>query len=86
MQPIGIVCKQLIWYHQEIIPVEFGQIPKSGSGEKVVKSFPYITQCKIVPPGRVNLTPTTFFEQHWYIILYTKYERSGLCSLIQEDF
>jgi len=44
--------------HPGTIPVEFGQIPISGSREEVVWSFPYIIQCKIVTPGaRSILTP-----------------------------
>jgi len=48
------------------IPVAFGQIPISGSKEKVVLSFPYIIQCKIVTcslmkaPGLVVLDKLNF--------------------------
>jgi len=36
--------------HLRIIYVEFGQIPITGLGEEVVRSFPYKIQCKIVTP------------------------------------
>jgi len=52
MQPTGTVWTILIRNHPGIIPVNFGQIPISGSREDVVWSFPYIIQCKIV--GGVN--------------------------------
>jgi len=37
--------------HLGTIPVEFGQIPISGSREDVVWTFPYIIQYKIVTHG-----------------------------------
>jgi len=44
--------------HPGTIHVEFGQIPISCSREEVVRSFPYIIQCKIVTPRpRSVLTP-----------------------------
>ena len=39
------------------IPVQFGQIPISGSREEVVWTFPYIIQCKIVTPRRGQFWP-----------------------------
>jgi len=73
------------------IPVQFGQIPISGSREDVVCSFPYIIQFKIVTPGAGSIsTPggiiwTTLVED-LKMKLYTKYESSGPCSFRQEDF
>ena len=44
--------------HPGTIPVEFDQIPISGSREEVICSFPYIIQWKIVTPGAGSiLTP-----------------------------
>jgi len=43
--------------HQGTIPVEFGQVSISGSKKEVVRRFPYIIQCEIVTPGRVNFNP-----------------------------
>jgi len=57
MQPTGTVWSTVTWDHPGITPVKFGQIPISGSRENVVSSFPYINQCKIGPPGRVNFDP-----------------------------
>ena len=34
MQPIGTVWKKMVGDHPEIIPVEFGRFPISGSGKK----------------------------------------------------
>jgi len=54
---------QTIWTisvrdHPGTIPVEFDQIPISGSREEVVWTFPYKIQCKIVTPGAGSiLTP-----------------------------
>jgi len=60
MQPTETVWTTLIGDHPGIIPVEFGQIPISGSREDVVWTFPYIIQCKIVTPGAGStLTPGT---------------------------
>ena len=41
----------LVGDHLGAIPVEFGQIPISGSREEVVLKFSYIIQCKIATPG-----------------------------------
>ena len=47
--------------HLGTIPVEFGQIPISGSRE-VIRSFPYIIHCKIVTPRAGSiLTPGANF-------------------------
>ena len=44
--------------HLGIIPVEFGQIPFSGSREEFVWSFPYKIKCNIVTPqGGVSSNP-----------------------------
>ena len=51
MQAIRTIYTILVEDHPETIPVEFGQIPISGSREEVIWSFPYIIQCKIVTPG-----------------------------------
>jgi len=51
MQPIWTIWTIFIGDHPGTIPVEFGQIPISGSREEAVRSFPYIIQCKIVTPG-----------------------------------
>jgi len=37
--------------HLGTIPVQFGQIPISGSRENVVNTLLYTIQCKIVTPG-----------------------------------
>jgi len=58
MQPIRTIWTILVGDHPGIIPVEFGQIPISGSREEVIWSFPYIIQCKIVTPrGGVKFDP-----------------------------
>jgi len=57
MQPIRTIWIILVGDHQGIIPAEFGQIPISDSREEVVWRFPYLIQCKIVTPGRVNFDP-----------------------------
>ena len=58
MQPIRTIFTILVGDHQGTIPVEFGQIPISGSREDVVRCFPHINQCKIVTPGAGSiLTP-----------------------------
>jgi len=58
MQPIRTIWTIAVRDHPGTIPVEFGQIPISGSREEVVCSFPYIIQCKIVTPGAQSiLTP-----------------------------
>jgi len=58
MQPIRTIWTISVKGHTGTIPVEFGQIPISGSREEVVCSFPYIIQCKIVNPrGGVNFDP-----------------------------
>ena len=51
MQPIRTIWIILVGDHPGIIPAEFGQISISGSRDKVIWSFPYIIQCKIVTPG-----------------------------------
>jgi len=38
--------------HSEIIPVEFGRFLISSLGEKVVQSFSYIIQNKILTPAQ----------------------------------
>ena len=48
MQPIRTI---FVGDHPGTIPVEFDQIPISGSREEVVWSFPYKIQRKIVTPG-----------------------------------
>ena len=50
MQPIKTIWTIMVGDYQRIIPVQFGLIPISGIGEKVVWSFPYIIKCKIVTP------------------------------------
>jgi len=50
MQPIKTIWTILVEDHTGTIPVEFGQIPISGS-QAVIWSFPYIIQCNIVTPG-----------------------------------
>jgi len=58
MQPIRTIWTILIGDHPGIIPVEFGQIPISGSRLEVIWSFPYIFQSKIVTPWAGSiLTP-----------------------------
>jgi len=57
MEPIRTICIVLVGDHPWIIPVEFSQIPISGSREEVVCSFPYIFQCKIVTPGQGQFLP-----------------------------
>jgi len=52
MQPIRTVRTILVGDNQGTILIEFGQIAISGSRVKVVWSFPYKIQCKIVTPGR----------------------------------
>jgi len=52
MQPIRTIWTISVGGITGTIPVEFGKIPISGSREKVVCSFPYIIQCKIVTPPR----------------------------------
>ena len=49
--------KKFVGDHPGTIPVEFGQIPISSSGEEVVRSFPYIIQCKMWPPGQRQFWP-----------------------------
>jgi len=51
MQPIRTIWTLSVGDHLGTIPVEFGQILISGSGEEDVWTFPFIIQCKIVPPG-----------------------------------
>ena len=91
MQPIRTIWTILVGDHPGIIPVEFGQIPISGSREEVIWSFPYINLCKIVTHGAGSiLTPggiiwTTLVED-LYMMLYTKYESSVHSSFRQEDF
>jgi len=57
MQPIGKVWNILVGDHPGISSVEFGQIPISGSGKEVVRSFHNIIQFKIVTPGRSQFWP-----------------------------
>jgi len=45
MQPIRNIWTISVGDHPGAIPIEFGQIPISGSKEEVVCSFPYIIQC-----------------------------------------
>jgi len=54
MQPIRTIWTILVEDYPGTISVKFGRIPISCSREKVVWSFPYIMQCKIVtpPPGQ----------------------------------
>jgi len=60
MQPIRTIWKRFVGDHPGTIPVEFGQIPISGSREAVVWTRPYIIQCKIGTPGAGSiLTPGT---------------------------
>jgi len=66
MQPIRTIWTILVENYPGTIPVEFGQIPISGSREDVIWSFPDIIQCKIVTPGAESiLTPGAEFEQLW---------------------
>jgi len=51
MQPIRTIWTILVEDNTWTIPVEFGQIPISGSRDDVVWTFPCIIQCKIVTPG-----------------------------------
>jgi len=91
MQPIRTIWIILVGDHLGIIPSEFGQIPIGGSKKEVVKSFPFIIQCKIVTPmAKFNFNPrgiiwTTLVED-LSMMLYTNYESSGPCSFRQEDF
>jgi len=55
MQPIKTIWIILVGDHPGIIPAEFGQIPISGSREKVVWTFRFIIQCKIVTPGERSI-------------------------------
>jgi len=55
MQPIRTIWTILVGDHPGTIPVEFGQIPISGSRKDVVWSFPYIIQCNL--RGGVNFDP-----------------------------
>jgi len=71
---------KLIGVHQGIIPLEFGHISISSSGE-VVRSFPYINQCIIVTQGH-NLNK---IGRRPLDDVVTKYESSGPCSIGQED-
>ena len=58
MQPIITIWIFFVGTNLGIIPAEFGQIPISGSREKVDWSYPYIIQCKIVTPWPSSiLTP-----------------------------
>ena len=58
MQPIRTIWTILVEDYPGTIPVEFGQIPISGSREEVIWTFPYIIQCKTVTPGAGSiLTP-----------------------------
>jgi len=58
MQPIRTIWTILVGDQPETIPVEFGQIPISGSRKDVAWTFPYIIQCKIVTPqSGVNFHP-----------------------------
>jgi len=58
MQLIRTIWTILVGDHQGIIPVEFSQIPISGSRKEVVWSFPYTIQFKIVTPrAKVNFNP-----------------------------
>jgi len=50
MQLVRTIWTSLVGDHPWPIPVEFGQIPISGSRQDAIWSFPYIIQCKIVPP------------------------------------
>ena len=52
MQPIRTILLIFVGDHPGITPAVFGQIPISGSREEVVRSFPYIIQCKIVTSRR----------------------------------
>jgi len=51
MQPIKTIWTISVGDHPGTIPVEFGQIPISGSKEEVVWTIPDIIQSKIVTPG-----------------------------------
>jgi len=69
MQLIRTIWTILVGDHPGTIPVEFGQIPISGSRQDVIWSFPYIMQCKIVtPPPKAGsiLTPGTYFKHLWW--------------------
>jgi len=57
MQPIRTIWTISVRDHPGTIPVEFDQIPISGSREEVICSFPCKIQCKIVTPGAVNFDP-----------------------------
>jgi len=59
MQPIRTIWIILVEDQQGTIPVEFGYIPISSAREEVVRSFPYIIQCKSMtpPPSKVNFNP-----------------------------
>jgi len=58
MQPIRTIWTILVGDHSGTIPVEFSEIPISGSRKGVIWTFPYIIQCKIVTPGAGSiLTP-----------------------------
>jgi len=57
MQPIKTIWTISVGDHPGTIPVEFGKIPINGSRDKVVCSFPYVIQCKIVTPGRDQFWP-----------------------------
>jgi len=57
MQPIKTIWTILVGDHPGTIPVQFGQIPISGSREEVVWTFPYIIQCKILTPGADQFRP-----------------------------
>jgi len=91
MQPIRTIWTILVEDHPGTIPVEFGQIPISGSREEVIWSFPYIIQCtNCDPQGGVNFNPrgiiwTTLVED-LKMMVYTKYESSGSCSFRQKIF
>ena len=52
MQPIRTIRTISVGDQPWTIPVEFGQIPISGSREEVVYTFQYLIQCTIVAPGR----------------------------------
>ena len=57
MQPIRTIWTISVRDHPGTIPVQFDQIPISGSREEVICSFPYIIQCKIVTPGQGQFWP-----------------------------
>ena len=56
-KPIKTIWTILVRDYPGTIPVEFDQIPISGSREDVVWTFPYIIQCKIVTPGQDQFWP-----------------------------